>query len=512
MADWMRLKPEGVLRGLQCEEVEAPVAGAAWYVADAAGDGLSWRFEAGTLADAAFLTADLLLDGEHLAVFQLRLQEGEDGPVFGANFGALNQCQSRIRLPLSAVDQNRWMLGREGAWLKPMVGGSRVDLARVDRLTLTVLRKSGRPVRFCLTPFIATADEPERLTDPLLPRGPLLDELGQSTLHEWPTKTRSVEELTARLRAQREAAPEQRWPDSFSDWGGSADQRVEATGFFRTHHDGERWWLVDPDGCLFWSAGIDCVRSAIETNAAGLESALGWLPEPGGDFDAAVWRRGDALMANYLAANLIRAFGPDAWHEAWATIALAELRRAGLNTVANWSEWEIARAAGFPYVRPLSLSLEHTPTVFRDFPDVFSINCYRERVPDDTGERIAAVADRPVMIGEWHFGALDVGLPASGIGHVRTQEDRGRAYRAYLEDAAAKPWCVGVHYFTLYDQSALGRFDGENYNIGFVDTCHRPYEPLVQAARESHERLYRVALGEVEPFGDAPEYLPRLFL
>jgi len=80
------------------------------------------------------------------------------------------------------------------------------------------------------------------------------------------------------------------------------------------------------------------------------------------------------------------------------------------------------------------------------------------------------------------------------------------------EDAAAKPWCVGVHYFTLYDQSALGRFDGENYNIGFVDTCHRPYEPLVEAARESHERLYRLASGEAEPFADAPEYLPKLFL
>ena len=90
------------------------------------------------------------------------------------------------------------------------------------------------------------------------------------------------------------------------------------------------------------------------------------------------------------------------------------------------------------------------------------------------------------MIGEFHFGALDVGLPASGIGHVPDQESRGKAYRIYVEDAAAKPWCVGVHYFILYDQSAIGRFDGEAYQIGFLDTCHRPYEPLVSAAQASH--------------------------
>jgi hypothetical protein len=143
--------------------------------------------------------------------------------------------------------------------------------------------------------------------------------------------------------------------------------------------------------------------------------------------------------------------------------------------------------------------------------DVFSINCYRERVPAQQIGTLARALERPVMIGEWHFGALDAGLPASGIGHVSTQADRGRAYRVYLEQAAALPACIGVHYFTLYDQSALGRFDGENYQIGFLDVCHRPYEELASAARESHARMYRVALGEEPPFAGAPKYLPLLF-
>jgi hypothetical protein len=114
------------------------------------------------------------------------------------------------------------------------------------------------------------------------------------------------------------------------------------------------------------------------------------------------------------------------------------------------------------------------------------------------------------MIGEWHFGALDVGLPASGIGHVPDQPSRGQAFRVYLEDAAEKPWCVGVHYFIMYDQSALGRFDGENYNIGFLDVCNRPYEPLALAARASHERLYQVTTGVAAPYHNEPEYLALL--
>ena len=117
----------------------------------------------------------------------------------------------------------------------------------------------------------------------------------------------------------------------------------------------------------------------------------------------------------------------------------------------------------------------------------------------------------PVMIGEWHFGTTVDGLPSSGIGQVACQADRGKAFRIYLEDAAARPWCVGVHYFTLHDQHLLGRFDGENYQIGFMDVCMKAYEPLVEAARLSHEQLYDVATGNVKAYDDEPLYMPPIF-
>ncbi len=672
----LTLTPERLLGGLRQEDAPAPLPGATWYTAEAVGDGLAYTFPPGALAGANFLTADLLVDGNLLAVYTLVLQEGEDGPAFRLLYSALNQCSARLRMPLEAVNQNRWRYPREGAWLKPMCGGDRVDLAHVDRLTITVLRlaeqgkaeqgKSAPPVRWCQTPLCATVEAPPLLKELVLPQGPLIDELGQSALHEWPAKSRSADEVSGRLREQLAAAPAQRLPDGWSRWGGWTEKRFEATGFFRTQHDGRRWWLVDPDGYAFWSAGQDCVRVDTDAAYAGLESALAWMPECEGPYAEVYTDRGETPTINYLAANFIRAFGPETWHDRWAEIALAELRRTGFNTVANWSEWEVARAAQVPYVRPLHPRLSTTPLVYRDFPDVFdarfaqdaaafaedlrdtagdpaligyflmneptwgfaqetpaagmlysappcpgrralaafladrygsdealaaawgvpvtlelvaegewraplsetaqadlaefsavmvkrffeglsqacravdpnhlnlgvryytvppawaaegmrtfdvfSMNCYRERVPAGEVAQIEALLGMPVLVGEWHFGALDVGLPASGIGHVRDQAARGEAYRVYVETAAALPACVGVHYFTLYDESALGRFDGENWNIGFLDVCNRPYEPLAAAARIAHERMYAVAAGQAAAYDDPPEYLPRLFL
>jgi hypothetical protein len=665
----LRLQPSALTAG--CARVEGPaiIPGAIWYEAHRENDGLAFRFEPGALADVRFLTADIFADSPELPVFQLRLREGEEGPPFTLVYAVLPYAQARLRMQAVAINQNRWQFLREGAWLKPMAGGSRVDLSKVDRMDVIVLRKGERPVRWCQTPITAMQDEPPRLAEPRLPKGALLDELGQSTTRNWPGKTRSLDELKTRLNAQLAAASAHKWPDRFSQWGGLA-ARLEKSdkpgGFFRTHHDGTRWWLLDPGGHPFWSAGLVSVRVDTAASYDGLESALAWMPPKDGEFKEIYDVRSDGRGSiNYLAANFIRTFGAG-WYDKWTAIALGELRRLGFNTIANWSDWEIARAARFPYVRPLAWGARAAPFIYRDFPDVFdphwdvdatrfgeqlsgtrddpafigyflmneptwgfaretpasgmlfntprcatrralgdelarkygddrglsnvwgfettlaavregewtrrltppaerdlaefsavmvekffgalsascrrvdanhlnlgiryhtippqwavsgmrsfdvfSMNCYDARVRSGEMEKIAATLKMPIMVGEWHFGALDVGLPASGIGHVRTQDDRGRAYRVYLEDAAAKPWCVGVHYFILYDQSALGRFDGECYNIGFLDVCNRPYEPLCNAARASHERMYDVATGKVQPYGDAPEYLPKLFV
>src|SRR5699024_7434298 len=94
----------------------------------------------------------------------------------------------------------------------------------------------------------------------------------------------------------------------------------------------------------------------------------------------------------------------------------------------------------------------------------------------------------PVMIGEFHFGALDRGPTATGLEGVQTQSERAKAFRYYCERVAAHPCGVGCHFFQCYDQFVLGRFDGENYNIGLFDICSRPYPEMFDAALTAMER------------------------
>ena len=142
--------------------------------------------------------------------------------------------------------------------------------------------------------------------------------------------------------------------------------------------------------------------------------------------------------------------------------------------------------------------------------DVFSINCYAV----DPTEKIQHVADLgvdlPVMIGEFHFGALDAGLPATGLEAVKTQHDRGAAYRYYCESVAAHPYGVGCHYFQCYDQFALGRFDGENYNIGLFDICSCAYPEMLEQIRECSGRIYEIAAGRAQREPKEAESIPMI--
>lgn len=131
--------------------------------------------------------------------------------------------------------------------------------------------------------------------------------------------------------------------------------------------------------------------------------------------------------------------------------------------------------------------------------DVFSINCYAVDPTSAIQNIVDLGVDLPVMIGEFHFGALDAGLTATGLEGVLTQKDRGLAYRYYCERAAAHPNGVGCHYFQCYDQFILGRFDGENYNIGLFDICSRPYEDMLDQVKECSRTIYQVAAGRKAP-------------
>jgi hypothetical protein len=103
-----------------------------------------------------------------------------------------------------------------------------------------------------------------------------------------------------------------------------------------------------------------------------------------------------------------------------------------------------------------------------------------------------------MIIGEFHFGVPGRGL-APGLAQTANQEERGVAYRYYVENAAANSAIIGTHWFQWVDQPSTGRNDGENYNIGFVDVTDQPYNELVNAAKETFKRLFDVHNGKEPP-------------
>lgn len=119
--------------------------------------------------------------------------------------------------------------------------------------------------------------------------------------------------------------------------------------------------------------------------------------------------------------------------------------------------------------------------------DVVSYNRYAYDLDDLV---IADGADAPVIIGEFHFGALDRGLFHTGLRAARDQDHRADLYVRYVESALRQPRIVGAHWFQYADEPTAGRGDEENYQIGFVDVCDTPYPETVAASRDIGYRLY----------------------
>jgi hypothetical protein len=135
--------------------------------------------------------------------------------------------------------------------------------------------------------------------------------------------------------------------------------------------------------------------------------------------------------------------------------------------------------------------------------DICSINVY-EYEPMWQMERASRYTGRPILLGEFH-----IGVPANGLGaglvQAKDQTERGIAYRYYLEQAASLGCFLGAYWFQWRDEAVLGRMDGENYNIGFVDANDRAYKELSEAAKATNKRLFEVHSGKIPPFLQMPK-------
>lgn len=128
--------------------------------------------------------------------------------------------------------------------------------------------------------------------------------------------------------------------------------------------------------------------------------------------------------------------------------------------------------------------------------DVVSFNIYKSTV-DTRRWAFLSKLDKPCLVSEFHFGALDRGAYRPGLVQASDQAERGQMYAAYVDSVLSNPALVGCHWFEYVDEPATGRIlDGENFNCGFVSITDTPYAELVAAAKRVHETIYakRMAL------------------
>ncbi len=124
-----------------------------------------------------------------------------------------------------------------------------------------------------------------------------------------------------------------------------------------------------------------------------------------------------------------------------------------------------------------------------DVVDVVSVNLYVYTIDRASWEE-ANDCGKPVIIGEFHFGARDRGMFHEGLCPTPDQKTRAEAYANYVKSVASSPAFVGCHWFQYVDEPITGRwFDGENYNIGLVTVTDTPYKELTSKARQTNLSL-----------------------
>ena len=79
--------------------------------------------------------------------------------------------------------------------------------------------------------------------------------------------------------------------------------------------------------------------------------------------------------------------------------------------------------------------------------------------------QVPADADIPILSSEFHFGAVDRGVPSPGLSGSWDQRQRALSFAHYLASALADPRFVGVHWFQWIDQSAAGRKIVKTINV-----------------------------------------------
>ncbi|WP_406695536.1 beta-galactosidase [Singulisphaera sp. Ch08] len=194
----------------------------------------------------------------------------------------------------------------------------------------------------------------------------IVDRLGQYAKAEWPGKLhREADFEQRRTRELTDLKEHPALPDRDRFGGWRDGPQLRATGYFRAEKVKQTWWLVDPDGSLFFSSGVDEVRIDFPTFVTGRRTMFAWLPDRedplarflGVSQDVHSGPVQEGQTFDFYQANLARKYGPHFIAE-WKATTLRRLPSWGFNTFGNWSD-RFTRNGRIPYVASATIRGDH---------------------------------------------------------------------------------------------------------------------------------------------------------
>ena len=208
---------------------------------------------------------------------------------------------------------------------------------------------------------------------------PCIDKYGQFRHRDWPGKTKDDADLKRAAAEEEKDLAAHPGPADWNKYGGwTGGPQLKATGRFRTEKLNGKWWLVDPEGRLYWSFGpVRVTPSSAMTPLNGdpctprrgcalpdRDCLFAELPPAPGAPNATpfskFWTTHDALLFpfygargetrifDFSSANLYRKYGTD-YYAKFADTAHRRLRSWGANTIANSSDVDICLMDRTPY-------------------------------------------------------------------------------------------------------------------------------------------------------------------
>ncbi|WP_273390350.1 hypothetical protein [Barnesiella viscericola] len=379
---------------------------------------------------------------------------------------------------------------RVTGWIN--LGGQRGPLTGVDSIGIRMRAPIGNP-QIKLRSITLSKEDPG---DRYLEKVPAFDRFGQWNLGDFEGKIHSEEQL------RQEWAQEMKTIDeaddfNYSRYGGYKNKRVASTGFFRTQLVDGRWWLVDPDGYLFLSYGVDCVAPAGDTYTKNIDQCTNLFQElpPRELFVEAPGVSPQTHAASFGIWNLFRRYGENYIDQA-CEMTLKRMDKWGLNTIANWSDPEIYGRNQKAFIIPLGeIGFENELMGLMDVYDP----SFPTRIDEAVARQVADYKENPWLIGYF------IGNEPAWV----SKEDRlctlilkgndrpiKAALQTYLQQQGDTPQSRKAFIYTTFEKlmttisQALKKHDPNHLNLGIrYGYIEQLDDELLRISKESFDAL-----------------------